>query len=198
MPRAETAPLPGDVPSRQTRRHTTRWVAGGTGVALAGLVAAISATIGTNPSVTAAVDSPLLGKPAPSFSLVDIGTGKAISLSSLSGHIVVLNFWASWCVACIKETPDLLSFYSRQHMRGVDLLGIGFGDSVAAERTFRAHWRIRWPLLQDPTGRTSINYGIYGIPETFVISQSGMVVAKLVGPVGPRELNSVVARLRAS
>ncbi len=177
------------------RRHTLRWVVLGVGLVALSITAVSFSSLGTNPATLAAVDSPLLGKPAPAFSLANIDTGRRVTLASMRGHDVLINFWASWCVACIEETPELVAFYARQHPRGVDLVGISYNDTVAAERSFEAKWRISWPLLEDPSGVTSIDYGIYGIPETFVVDPNGTVVAKLVGRVGPHQLDEILARL---
>lgn len=128
--------------------------------------------------------SPLLGKPAPSFSLRTLD-GKPISLSALRGHPVVLNFWASWCESCKVEHRYLVDAWRRFGSQGVDFVGITFKDSTPDARGFLKARGAVWPSLRDPGESTAIDYGVSGVPETFLIDRRGVIRFKSTGPVTP-------------
>lgn len=177
-------------------RHTVRWVAVGVAVVVAALVFALASFLGGPPAAQrTAADSPLLGKPAPAFSLGTISGHRTISSAAMAGHTVVVNFWASWCLECQEEAPILEAFYRRWRSSGVDLVGISFEDTTAAERAFVRHYQVSWPLALDRTGQVGLRYGVFGIPETYVVSPGGVVVAKLVGRLAPGQLDQVLDRL---
>jgi cytochrome c biogenesis protein CcmG/thiol:disulfide interchange protein DsbE len=130
-----------------------------------------------------AVPSPLVGRPAPGFALTTFD-GKAVSLESLRGQVVVLNFWASWCYpACYEEAPILEANWRRAQAQGITVLGVAIQDKDAAAREFIARFALTFPNAPDPAGRVSIDYGVYGVPETFVIDRRGVVRRKHVGAV---------------
>ena len=177
-------------------RHTVRWVALGVAGVVVVLVFALASFVGSPPAAQrTAADSPLLGKPAPSFSLATVSGHGRISSAAMAGHTIVVNFWASWCVQCQQEAPTLEAFYRHWHGAGVDLVGISFEDTASAERAFSHHYGVSWPLAMDETGQVGLHYGVFGIPETYVISPAGVVVAKLVGRLAPGQLDQVLNRL---
>jgi cytochrome c biogenesis protein CcmG/thiol:disulfide interchange protein DsbE len=127
--------------------------------------------------------SELVGKRAPEFSLPRLGQRGRVELESLRGQVVVLNFWASWCVACRDEHPDLLAAWDRYRERGVVLVGIDFEDTEEAALAYAREMGGDWPLVSDLGSRAAIVYGVFGVPETFVIAPDGTVTAKHVGAV---------------
>lgn len=127
--------------------------------------------------------SELVGRPAPTFTLPRLGGAGHIDLASLRGQVVVVNFWASWCLACREEHPDLLAAWERYRERGVVLVGIDFEDTEAAALAYAKEMGGDWPLVTDPGSRTAIAYGVFGVPETFVIAPDGTITAKKVGAV---------------
>jgi cytochrome c biogenesis protein CcmG/thiol:disulfide interchange protein DsbE len=130
-----------------------------------------------------AVPSPLLGRPAPAFRLTSFD-GAPVSLAEQRGKVVVLNFWASWCYpACYEEAPVLEDGWRRLREQGAVVLGIAIQDKEQASREFIRRFGLTFPNAPDPTGRTSIDFGVYGVPETFVIDRRGMIRRKHVGAV---------------
>jgi cytochrome c biogenesis protein CcmG/thiol:disulfide interchange protein DsbE len=127
--------------------------------------------------------SEIVGKRAPEFSLPRLDERGRLELALLQGEVVVLNFWASWCAACRDEHPDLLAAWRRYRERGVVLVGIDFEDTKEAALTYAREMGGDWPLVSDPSSRVAIAYGVFGVPETFVIDPDGMVTAKHVGAV---------------
>ena len=176
-------------PRRRRRRRRVVLVCGFV-VVLPGLLL-FGSQLGRDPSLVA---SPLLGKKAPAFSLPRFDQPGRISSSDLSGRVAIINFWASWCVPCREETPVLEDFY-RRHVGGVELVGILYNDTTQAALEFRRQLGGSWPLVDDPGGVAAINYGVFGVPETYVVDESGVIKAKLVGAVRRGTLDDVVARL---
>lgn len=142
--------------------------------------------------------SELVGKRAPMFTLPRLGGSDQIDLVSLRGQVVIVNFWASWCLACREEHPDLLAAWERYRERGVVLVGVDFEDTESAALAYAKEIGGDWPLVTDPGSRTAIAYGVFGVPETFVIAPDGTITAKRVGAVTyawlTREIESALRR----
>lgn len=175
------------------RPRIIRWVISVAGVALlVPFLFMLGNRLGKDPTF---VRSPLLGKPAPAFDLPRIDAPGRLSSADLSGRVYVVNFWASWCVPCREENRVLDSFYRRWRPRGVELVGILYNDTVGAARQFREQLGGSWPLVDDPAGRAAIDHGVFGVPETFVVDERGIVMAKFIGAVGPTTLDEALASL---
>jgi cytochrome c biogenesis protein CcmG/thiol:disulfide interchange protein DsbE len=153
-------------------------------VAAAPLLALLAFGLRGNPD---AVASPLLNRPAPQFTLRSL-EGKALSLATLRGRPVVLNFWAPWCVSCKVEHPALRAAWRRYRNR-VQFVGILFQDNPAGARGYTTQYGGRWPSAQDPGQQVAIAYGVAGPPETYFIDSRGIVRFKVVGPLTTRTLN---------
>ena len=139
--------------------------------------------------------SVLVGHHAPSFSLQRLDSDRTISLSSLRGHPVVINFWGSWCAECVQEHDDLMEAWTRFGDQGVVFLGILYQDTESGARKFLGELGGGWPTLLDPGSRTALNYGVWGAPETFFIAPDGTVVHKKIGPSTYRSLSIWIERL---
>jgi cytochrome c biogenesis protein CcmG/thiol:disulfide interchange protein DsbE len=127
------------------------------------------------------IPSPLLGRPAAAFSLTTF-SGNPLSLESLRGKVVMLNFWASWCVpACYEEAPTLERTWRAYKDKGVTVVGVDVQDKEAAAREFLSRFEHSFPNAPDPRGHVSVDYGVYGVPETFFIDRKGRVRFKHVG-----------------
>jgi cytochrome c biogenesis protein CcmG/thiol:disulfide interchange protein DsbE len=143
------------------------------------------------------IPSPLVDRPAATFALTSY-TGEPMSLEAHRGRVVVVNFWASWCVpACYEEAPVLERNWRAYRERGVVVLGVDIQDKAEAGRKFIDQFSLTFPNALDPTGKVSIDYGVYGVPETFFIDARGRIRAKHVGAVTDEIFRREVDRLLA-
>ncbi|MEE8278577.1 MAG: redoxin domain-containing protein [Thermoanaerobaculia bacterium] len=139
------------------------------------------------------IESPLIGKPAPSFTLEDLD-GRVIGLEDLRGRPVVLNFWATWCQPCVVEHPVLLAG-ARHYAGQVEFLGVIYQDQPELIRGFFEQRGAWGPALIDPEVEVAIAYGVYGAPETFFIDADGIIVEKVTGLLDPTSLARIVDSL---
>lgn len=129
------------------------------------------------------IPSPLIGRPAAPFAL-ETFDGPRIALEDLRGRVVVVNFWASWCYpACYEEAPALERGWQSYKDRGLVMVGINVQDKDEPARRFLAQFGHTFPNARDPAGRVSVDFGVYGVPETFFIDRAGRVRYKHVGAV---------------
>ena len=153
------------------------------------LLGFLAVGLGLNPRE---VPSPLINKPAPAFRLPTLAApGTFVSAQDLRGKVWVLNVWASWCVACQLEHPVVMDF---ARMGIVPIYGLNYKD----KNDNAARWLVKYgdPYTQslvDAEGLVGIDFGVYGVPETFVIDRQGVIRFKHIGPMTPEVLrNSIV------
>lgn len=129
------------------------------------------------------VPSPLVGKPAPGFSLARLDGGAALSVPDLAGRPVLVNFWASWCAGCQVEHPILLKLARES---GVEILGVDYKDTPEdARRWLEQHGNPYREVVLDGDGAVGLDWGVYGVPETFVLAPDGRILYKQIGPMTP-------------
>ena len=144
-----------------------------------------------------AIPTPLLERPAAAFTLTSYG-GEPMSLEAYRGRVVVVNFWASWChPACYEEAPVLERNWRAYRDRGVVVLGVDIQDTAEAAKKFIGDFALTFPNALDPAGKVSVDYGVYGVPETFFIDGKGRIRAKHVGAVTDQAFRREVERLLA-
>jgi len=137
-----------------------------------------------------------VGKPAPAFTLDRLDGSGPASLADYQGRVVIVNFWASWCIPCKQENPALVRVWERYRASDVVLLGIVYQDSVEAARDYTARMGNTWPSVVDADGRTAIAYGIFGIPETFFIRPDGVIAGRHIGPIDEETLVTGIEAIR--
>jgi cytochrome c biogenesis protein CcmG/thiol:disulfide interchange protein DsbE len=129
------------------------------------------------------IPSPLVGRAAAPFTLTAFD-GAPVRLADLRGKVVVVNFWASWCnPACYEEAPVLERLWRTYRERGVVVLGVDIQDKDEAGRKFIRDFGLTFPNSPDPGGKVSVDYGVYGVPETFFVARDGIIRAKHVGAI---------------
>ena len=129
------------------------------------------------------IPTPLLGRPAAPFSL-PLFDGGHFSLPDQRGKVVIVDFWASWCVPCREEAPLLEATWRAYRDRGVVVVGVNFQDQEEAARTFIREFGLTFPNGRDVGSRTAVDYGVYGIPELFFVTQEGRIASKHIGLIG--------------
>ena len=149
-----------------------------------GIIALFYKGLGLDPR---SLPSVLVGTTAPEFSGPTVQTGETLALSNFKGKVVVVNFWASWCTECRVEHENLLALHRRfQGNSNFVMLGIDYQDKLDDARNFLDTFGHSYPHVRDLKGAIAIDYGVYGVPETFVIDPQGVIRFKQIGPiVGP-------------
>jgi cytochrome c biogenesis protein CcmG/thiol:disulfide interchange protein DsbE len=144
-----------------------------------------------------AIPSPLVGREAPPFTL-PLFEGGTLRQSDLRGNVVVLNFWASWCYpACWNEAPRLQVAWEQYRDQGVLVVGAAYQDREADARAFIKRFGKTFPSGPDTGSRIAIDYGVYGVPETFFIDAQGRIAHKHVGEISTAVLHDWITRLLA-
>ncbi|MCH6565657.1 MAG: DsbE family thiol:disulfide interchange protein [Proteobacteria bacterium] len=140
------------------------------------------------------VPSPLIDKPAPAFSLASLhAPQQQISNKDLLGEVWVLNVWASWCVACRAEHE----FVTRlAQMELVKVIGLNYKDRSVDAKGWLQQWGDPYSAsLMDADGRIGIDWGVYGVPETFIVDKNGLIKYKFIGPINQGTLDSEIVPL---
>jgi cytochrome c biogenesis protein CcmG/thiol:disulfide interchange protein DsbE len=128
------------------------------------------------------VPSPLINKPAPDFKLSQLKEpGKTFSPQEMRGKVWVLNFWGTWCVACREEHPLLIEYAKTG---AIPIYGVDYKDDrAAAMQMLEEEGNPYTMTVFDPDGRVSIDYGVYGAPESYLIDRNGLIRFKQIGPI---------------
>ena len=146
------------------------------------------------------IPSPLINKPAPAFQLPELNNPtKTFSPADMRGKVYLLNFWGSWCIACREEHP-LLVRYAKSNV--VPIIGVDYkyanddSDERVAANQFLSELGNPYSLvIYDSDGRTSIDYGVYGAPESFLIDKNGIIRFKQIGPITEDAWNKEIVPL---
>jgi len=161
-------------------------------VAVLGLLALLAYGFTRDPRE---IKSPLIGKLAPPFTLTLFDGGR-FDLEAERDKVVVVSFWASWCVPCREEAPLLEAAWRAYRDRGVFFVGVNIQDQEFAARQFIREFGLTFPNGPDPGSRTAVDYGVYGIPELFFIDGNGRITYKHIGLIGERLLQAKLEEAR--
>lgn len=155
-------------------------------------LAAANSAVGTSPG------TPLIGHPAPNFTLTvwNDAAPRTINITSLKGKPVLVNFYASWCTDCAEEQP-ILQTASQKYASSVVFLGVAFQDKQSDSLGFLHQYGITYPSGPDVAGTAATDYGVTGVPETILIDRNGNVVHHFYGAVDAASLDKALAPLLA-
>lgn len=120
--------------------------------------------------------------------------GENFTLDNLKGKPVVLNFWASWCISCREEAHELEKFWA-QHKGDIAVVGIAIQDEKESAKKFAAYFGKTYILGLDTDGKAAIDYGVSGVPETFLIDANGVIRHKEIGPVTAKKLEQLISKI---
>jgi cytochrome c biogenesis protein CcmG/thiol:disulfide interchange protein DsbE len=178
---------------RPRRRRTALFVSIALGVVLVLFIAVLATR---EPSQDRVTDSPLVGEVAPPVRGTSLVDGSAVDLDALRGQWVVVNFFATWCIPCRTEHPELLSF-SRRHAQAGDasVISVVFQDSPEDVRDYFAEEDSNWPVIDGSGSGVILDYAVAQVPESFIVSPTGYVVAKVTGGVTSVGLDQLIADL---
>ena len=158
----------------------------------AALLLAFAANVCTPYAAEVASPGPVVGMPAPDFSLTTLA-GKRVSLASFRGKTVVINTWATWCPPCRQEMPELITAARALQKSGVAVLGVDSTEEAPIVRAYVAARNVSYPQAIDTMKSFSTAYDVQYFPSTFVIDRSGVLRARVIDIVTPKELNGLVA-----
>lgn len=138
-------------------------------------------------------EPPMVGSPAPEFELTALD-GSTMSLGAHRGEAVVVNFFASWCAPCREEAAALEDTWREYQDQGVQFYGIAYKDADSKAQAFLDEFGVTYPSTVDTSNRTAREYGVTGVPETFVIDREGLLVRHFLGPITQAQLSQEIDR----
>ena len=138
-----------------------------------------------------------VGKPAAGFTLQTLDGSGSFSVTPGDGKVVVVNFWASWCIPCKQENPALVRVYERYRLSDVVFVGVLYQDAADAGLKYVKDNGVAWPTVNDDQGRVAFQYGVFGIPETYFIGRDGVIAGRHIGPIDETTLVNGIESMRA-
>jgi cytochrome c biogenesis protein CcmG/thiol:disulfide interchange protein DsbE len=176
-------------------------IVGGIALGVGAMVLVFSSRFGVDPRL---VDSPLVGQPLPNLELEVLSQhgprGETLALTDLKGDVLVVNFWASWCFPCRGEHPALTAVARDYRERGVSLVGVVYQDRTSEVIEFldELGWGgENYRYLLDPDSRGAVEFGVFGVPETYFVDAAGLIVGKVQGAVTSSLLRSTLDQILA-
>jgi cytochrome c biogenesis protein CcmG/thiol:disulfide interchange protein DsbE len=172
-------------------RRLAPWLAGAVGLVVVALVVVLA----TRPSAGERDQaSPIVGRAVPELQGTTLD-GEPFDVDRLRGKWVVVNFFASWCIPCKVEHPELVAFSEAHRARGdAEVVGVVFSDDGQAVRAFFEEQGGDWPVIDGGDGRVALAFGVTGVPESYLVSPQGQVVAQFTG-VTQQALDETITRL---
>jgi cytochrome c biogenesis protein CcmG/thiol:disulfide interchange protein DsbE len=197
VPTAEPAITTPSAPSTtetspEVSARSARLIALLVGLAMLALLALMVWGIGKRAAGTVG-EAPVTVRPAPSFALTLLD-GKPFDLASSQGKPIMINFWASWCIPCEDEAA-VLEQASRQYRDRVTFVGVNVQDTDPNARDFLRRFGVTYPIGRDLSGAIAVEYGMSGVPETYLIDRNGQLVRKWQGPLDEARLRAFLDEL---
>ena len=159
------------------------------------LAVVLASRFGSDPGM---VESPLIGQPAPEFDLDSLDETTSVALSDFDGEIVIINFFASWCLECRAEHEDLVATSDAFADDGVTFVQISYQENPSTSLDYleQAGTSSSTYYLADQSSRTAIAYGVFGIPETFFVDEAGVIVGKIIGEADALILGATIDSIK--
>lgn len=161
------------------------------------MVLVFSSRFGVDPRL---VDSPLIGEPVPAIELEQLNGQGPLALTDLQGEVLVINFWASWCFPCRGEHPALTAAARDYRDQGVTIVGMIYQDQPGPVNAFLdelGRGGDNYRYLLDPNSRGAVEFGVFGVPETYFVNADGIIVGKIQGGVTAGALRSTLDQILA-
>ena len=184
---------PASGPSNPARRERIAPL-----IALSAAIVAVAVVYVATPDHSTRIGMPsaLMGKPAPAITGTTI-EGREFVLEQYRGQWVIINFFGTWCTPCIQEHPELIEFAARHRVADdATVVTVAFSDSSTNVREFFEQRGGEWPVLADDTRAIAVAFGVIMVPETFIVSPSGIVRARLMGATTADRLDDAIRRLK--
>ena len=188
-----SAPDPSPAPAgRKPRRsRTALWSALAVGVVTASFVGVLATR---KPADQRVAPTRLAGRPAPEVAGPDL-SGHEVRLSSLRGRYVVVNFFATWCTPCVREHPELVRFQARHELAGdATVVSVVYDDQPSDVQRFFAERGGTWPVVTNE--RAKVEWGVRGVPESFLVDPEGTVLVRVVGGVTNTGLERLLSQVK--
>ncbi|MDH3470831.1 MAG: redoxin domain-containing protein [Acidimicrobiia bacterium] len=181
-----------------SRKRSWMWVTGvGIALGVGAMVVVFASRFGVDPRL---VDSPLIGEPVPALELELLAEDGSLALTDLRGQVLVVNFWASWCFPCRGEHPALTAVARDYEDLGVRLVGVVYQDEPGAAMGFldQLGWGgDNYQYVMDSKSRAAVEFGVFGVPETYFVDAEGIIVGKVQGEVTSSLLRTTLDQILA-
>ena len=171
-----------------------RWLRTSIVVAVAALVVVLILAFRRAPSD---IKTGTVGRPAAAFTLNTLDGNSPWSSDATKGKVLVVNFFASWCIPCKEENPALVRVYERYRASDVVFVGVLYQDSRESGLRYVRDNGVVWPTVSDDDGRVAFSYGVFGIPETFFVGADGVIAGRHIGPIDENTLVRGIECLRS-
>ncbi len=137
-------------------------------------------------------------RPAPPFDGTDLLTAEHIDNAAVSGNVVMVDFFSSWCIACKVEARALAEVYGEYEGQPVEFVGIAVWDVLGDTTRHIDRYAVPYPNILDARGVTAVSYGVRGVPEKFFLDRQGQIVRRMIGPIDPDDLREIIDELLAA